>query len=76
MIILKIKIATAFDTSSTVSFEDHPAHITRDRLPLAGWTLGCPLLDVEKHMSPVQALRGPPLAISDERQNVTLAVAT
>jgi hypothetical protein len=40
MIILKIKIATAFDTSSTVSFEDHPAHITRDRLPLAGWTLG------------------------------------
>jgi hypothetical protein len=67
MIVLKIEIAAAFGTSPAIALEDDPAHFTWNGLPSARWTLCGPILDVEKHVSPVQALRCPPLALSDKR---------
>ena len=67
MVILKIERAAAIDALTAVSFEDGTADFAGDGRALPTWPLLAAFVDVEQHMSSVQALGGPALAVSDER---------
>jgi hypothetical protein len=69
---LKIEFAAALDALAAVSFEDCSADFAGDRLTLPSRPLLAAFVDIEHHVSPVQALRSPALAVSDQRQDIPL----
>jgi hypothetical protein len=76
VVILKIEFAAALGALAAVSFVDCPADVAGDGLPLSLWPLLSAFVDVEQYVSAVQALSGPALAVSDQRQDIALRVIT
>ncbi len=72
MVILKVKLAAALYAPAAVSIEDSPANFTGNGLALSVWSLLSAFIDVEQHVSPVQPLSSPALAVSYQRHDVPI----
>jgi len=75
VVVLKVEFAAALDALATVAFEDCPADFPGDRLTLRLRPWLAAFVDVEQHVSPVQALGGPALTVPDQRQDILLRIA-
>lgn len=66
---MKIEFAAALGALAAVSFVDCPADFAGDGLTLSLWPLLSAFVDVEQHVSAVQALSGPALAVPDQARS-------
>jgi hypothetical protein len=76
VVILKIEFAAALDTLAAVPLEDCPADFAGDGLTLSLGPLLSAFVHIEQHVSAVQTLSGPALAVSDQRQDIALRIVT
>jgi hypothetical protein len=75
VIVLEIEFAATFGALPPVSFEDCPADLTGDGLTLPLGPRLLAFVDIEHHVSSVQALGVPALAVPDQGKHIPLRIA-